>query len=63
MALVNQPTAVPTRKVGAAALGGAIITIGVYVASLFNVEIPGDVAAASTTLAAFGLGYFVRDGA
>lgn len=46
----NQPTAQPTTKVTAAAVAGAIVTLLTWFLSLADVELPGEVAAAVTTL-------------
>ena len=51
----------PTRKVGAAALGGALATVIVWALSLAHVEVPAEVAAAMATLCAFAAGYIVKD--
>jgi len=58
----NQPTSQPTAKVAAAGIGGSITIIIVYlVQTLFNTEIPPEVASALTALIAFLSGYFVRE--
>jgi hypothetical protein len=41
---------VPEKKVTAATLAGAIVTILVWVLSLAGIDIPGEVAAAITTV-------------
>lgn len=51
-------TAVPTRKVGASALAGAIVTIGVW---LTPASEPAEVVAALVTAVTFVVGYFVKD--
>lgn len=51
----------PSRKITSVALAGALTTIAVWVASLASVEVPGQVAAAITTVLAFGAGYVVKD--
>lgn len=48
---------VPTSKVSAAGLAGAVVTIAVFVAGYFGIAVPPEVAAALTTIAAFGAGY------
>jgi hypothetical protein len=50
----------PVGKVNAAGAGGALAIVGVYVAGLFGVEVPAEVAAAVSTLAAFAAGYLKR---
>jgi hypothetical protein len=52
---MNTPTVHP--KVTAAGLSGAVVTVALYVASLFGVTVPGEVGAALGTIAAFGAGY------
>lgn len=47
----------PTKKVGAAGLGGAVSVLVIFVAQQFGVEIPGDVGAAIGTICAFGAGW------
>lgn len=58
---VEQTSKVPTRKVGATALAGSIVTIGVAIAQAFDVTLEAEVAAAITTLLSFVAGYFIRD--
>lgn len=57
----TQPSAVPTRKVAAGGVGGAIATILVWVLRLFGVEAPGEVAAAFATAFGFIVAYFTRE--
>ncbi len=56
----------PTRKVTAGSLGGAITTLLVWVLNtfVFSVEhqITGEIAAAFTTIISFIVGYFVPPG-
>lgn len=60
MATVNQNSAAPTRKVTAAGLSGALVTILVWAADSFlHVEIPAVVAAALVLVFSFGVAYFV----
>lgn len=49
----------PSRKVGAAGIGGAISVLVIFTCQQFGVEIPGDVGAAIGTVCAFGLGWLV----
>lgn len=51
----------PSRKITSVALAGALTTIVVWLASLGGVEVPGQVAAATTTVLAFLAGYIVAD--
>lgn len=48
----------PTRKVGAGALAGAIVTIGVW---LTPAQEPAEVVAALVTAVTFVVSYFVKD--
>lgn len=50
---------VPTRKVGAGALGGAAATFVLWQISYFGVEVSATVAAAITLLITAGLAYLV----
>ena len=47
----------PTPKVAAAGAGGAASIVLIYVLSLVGITLPPEVAAAITTLLAFGAGY------
>lgn len=64
----NQPSSkslLPTRKVGASALAGALSVVLVWVLNTFvltgPIKITGEVASAITTILAFAVGYFVPD--
>jgi len=63
--LIKQRTASPTRKVGAAALGGAVASISMGVTAAVWPEvyerIPAGFEGGIATVAAFILGYWVRD--
>ncbi len=50
-------TARPETKVLAAGVGGAAVTIIVFVAGLLGLEVPAEVAAAAVTVAAAVAGY------
>lgn len=50
----------PVKKVTAAGAAGAAVVLAVYVASLFGVSVPAEVASAATVLVAFGGGYLKR---
>lgn len=54
--------AMPTRKVGAGALGGAVGTIGAIVAKAAwpEVDVTG-LEGAAAVIAAFGLSYIIRE--
>lgn len=61
-ALVNQPTAAPTRKVTATAVAGATFTVAVWVAKEFyGIEVPGEVQGTVHTALAAVIGYMVKD--
>lgn len=47
----------PVKKVTAQTAGGAAVVLAVWVASLFGVQVPFEVAGAATILAGFGAGY------
>lgn len=52
----------PNRKVMAGGLAGALTTIATWAADAFGgVKVPGEVAAAITTVIAFAVSYFVPD--
>jgi uncharacterized membrane protein YjjP (DUF1212 family) len=48
---------VPEKKVTAATLAGAIVTILIWILRLANIDVPAEVAAAITTLLAAVAGY------
>lgn len=59
---MDQDSAAPTNKVMAAAAGGALTTVVVWIVSLVSeVEVPAEVAAALTTLIGFVAAYFTRE--
>jgi uncharacterized membrane protein len=45
------------KKVTAAALAGAVVTIAIWILHMFDVEVPSEVAAAITTVLAAVAGY------
>lgn len=53
----RQTSSRPTQKLTAAALGGAVTIIGIWVLGLFKVDIPPEVASAFTTVISFIVGY------
>jgi len=54
-------TATPTPKVAAAGISGAVALIIVWVAGLFGLDVPPEVAAAFTVILAFVAAYFKTD--
>lgn len=48
--LINQPTAAPTRKVQASAIGGALMTLVVFGFGQFGIRLPSDVVAAGAVV-------------
>jgi hypothetical protein len=60
--LVEQPSALPTRKVGYGAAAGAFATIGVWlISTLTDLEVTPEVAAAITVILTFVTSYFVKN--
>ena len=60
--LVDQPDAAPTRKVSAAALGGALATVVVWALQAFGgVEVPPGVEGAVAVIIATLAGYVIRE--
>lgn len=58
----DQPTNVPTNKVAAAGVAGAVTVIVVYLVKQFlGVDIPAEVASSFTAIVAFMSGYIVRE--
>lgn len=56
----TQPNAIPTAKVAATGVGGAVATIIIWLLGLFGVAVSGEVAAALTTIIAFASGYMKK---
>jgi putative flippase GtrA len=59
--LLTQPSKRPTRKVGAAGLGGAAGTLVLWALSAAGIELDAELAGAVATLTGFITAYFVRD--
>lgn len=59
--LTAQSSLRPTRKVGFAAMSGAVVTLLTAAAGLLGVSVSADVAAALTTLISAGAAYLVRE--
>lgn len=55
------PSPTPSRKMSAAAIGGAAATIITWSLSLFHIDVPGAVGAAFGTVCAFAAGYFTNE--
>lgn len=49
----------PSAKTGLTVIAGAIVTVLVWIATLNSIEVPGEVAAAVTTIIAGVVGYLV----
>lgn len=59
---MNQPTLTPTRKVGAAGLGGALATAVVWALGAFaGVDVPDEVAAGLASVVAFATGWWITE--
>lgn len=54
-------SAAPTSKVVAGSVAGAVTVIVVWAASLAGLDVPGAVAAAVSTVLAFGASYLTRE--
>lgn len=60
--LVDQDSAVPTRKVSAAGAAGALAAIVAWAAQTWGgVDVPPGIEAAFATLLAFAAGYIVKE--
>ena len=59
--LIEQPTAMPTRKIIGAAMASAITTVIVWVSGQLGLPIPGEVAAAMVMIASTIAGYQTRE--
>jgi hypothetical protein len=61
--LIDQPDNMPTNKVLAAGIAGAIVTVAIFVAQQFQpgFTMPAEVVAASTTIVSFACAYLVRN--
>lgn len=56
--MANLSAAVPTRKVAAGALAGAVITVMVWLLKvIWNVQVPADVTTALSTVLTFAMSY------
>ena len=58
---VNQRDALPTRKVTAGALAGAVTVLVVAIVEAFGVTVPAEVASSATTVLAFVASYFIKE--
>lgn len=60
--LVSQPSGMPTRKVMAGGLGGAVVIVGAYILrEAAGVTLPQEVTAALTTIVTFAFSYLARE--
>lgn len=59
--LVNQSSVTPTRKVTGVMAAGALVTLGVWIASQFGIDVPGATVSAANTLILFGAGYLTKE--
>jgi putative flippase GtrA len=57
----EQVSTAPTNKVAAAGIGGALAIVLIWIAGLFNVEVPPEVAASIAAIVSFATGYLVRE--
>jgi hypothetical protein len=57
----DQVSSAPTNKVAAAGIGGSVAVVLVWLAGMFGIEVPPEVAAAVTTLISFFSGYLVKE--
>lgn len=58
----DQVSSAPTNKVAASGIGGSISVVLIYlVKTIFNIDIPSEVAAAVATVVSFASGYLVRE--
>jgi hypothetical protein len=57
---MDQPSKVPTAKVAAASVAGAVTVLLVWIASLSGLDVPPEAASAFTTLTAFLAGYLKK---
>ena len=62
---MNQPSAAPTRKMSAVVLGGGVASVLMGAMAIFYPEqyelVPAGFEGGVATIAAFALGYFVRE--
>lgn len=61
MALTDQPTAAPTRKVAAGAVGAAAATLVLFGLQLAGIEVPMGLEGAVTTLVTAAAMYLTRE--
>ena len=56
-----RPSLAPTTKVTTSAVTGAAIVILVWVAGMFGLDVPPEVAAAAAVVLSFGAAYVVKE--
>lgn len=61
MTLIRQPTKAPTRKVTAAAISAAVVTLVTFALEAFGIVVPPEVVAAGASLITAGVAYAVRE--
>jgi hypothetical protein len=54
------PSRKPVKKVAATGVAGSVVVVAVWVAGLFGLHVPADVASALTLLAGSGAGYLKK---
>lgn len=58
----DQVSAAPTNKVSAAGIGGSVSVVLIWlVNTVFEIEVPAEVAASIATVISFASGYIVRE--
>lgn len=60
-AKTTQPSLAPTAKVGSSAAAGAAVIVLVWVAGLFGLAVPPEVASAVSVLIMAGVAYIVKE--
>lgn len=58
---ISQPSAVPTTKVAAGGIAGALTVVLVFILNRFHVAVPADVASEFTVIFSFATSYLVKE--